>query len=76
MNWDSWLTHMSKGQLVPDKVVVDMLEALVSKCNKCKGFIFDGFPRTIAQGEALDAMLKKYTVKVDVVLSLKVPDEE
>lgn len=69
-------SYMSKGQLVPDKVVVDMLEALVSKCNKCRGFIFDGFPRTIAQGEALDAMLQKYNVKVDVVLSLEVADEE
>lgn len=69
-------SYMSKGQLVPDEVVIGMLEGLVKKCQHCKGFIFDGFPRTIAQGEALDAMLKKYDEKVNVVLSLEVADEE
>lgn len=69
-------SYMSKGQLVPDEVVIGMLEKLVKKCHHCKGFIFDGFPRTIAQGEALDAMLEKYDEKVNVVLSLEVADEE
>lgn len=69
-------SYMSRGQLVPDNVVVGMLEGLIKKNNHVKGFIFDGFPRTLAQGKALDAMLVKYDEKVNVVLSLEVEDEE
>lgn len=69
-------SYMSRGQLVPDDVVVGMLEGLIKKNNHVKGFIFDGFPRTLAQGKALDAMLVKYDEKVNVVLSLEVEDEE
>ncbi|MCE5205535.1 MAG: adenylate kinase [Porphyromonadaceae bacterium] len=69
-------SYMSKGQLVPDEVVIGMLEGLVQRNGHVKGFIFDGFPRTLAQGEALDAMLTKYNEKVNVVLSLEVEDEE
>jgi len=69
-------SYMSRGQLVPDEVVIGMLEGLVQKNNHVKGFIFDGFPRTLAQGEALDALLTKYHEEVNVVLSLEVEDEE
>jgi len=69
-------SYMSRGQLVPDEVVIGMLEGLVQKNNHVKGFIFDGFPRTLAQGEALDALVTKYHEEVNVVLSLEVEDEE
>ena len=69
-------SYISKGQLVPDEVVIGILEELVQGNNHPKGFIFDGFPRTLAQGEALDAMLARHGEKVSVVLSLEVADEE
>ncbi len=69
-------SYITKGQLVPDEVVIGILEELVQEHNHQNGFIFDGFPRTLAQGEALDAMLAKYGEKVSVVLSLEVADEE
>lgn len=69
-------TYISKGQLVPDEVMIGMLEELVKKNHHVKGFIFDGFPRTLAQGKALDALLEKHGKKVSVVLSLEVEDGE
>ncbi len=69
-------SYMSKGQLIPDEVIIGKLEELVQKKNGAKGFIFDGFPRTIAQGKALDDMLENYDEKVSVVLSLEVEEEE
>ncbi|MCE5180107.1 MAG: adenylate kinase [Porphyromonadaceae bacterium] len=69
-------SYITRGQLVPDEVVIGILEELVQGNNHLKGFIFDGFPRTLAQGEALDAMLAKHGEKVSVVLSLEVADEE
>lgn len=68
--------YISKGQLVPDEVVIGMLEELVKKNNHLCGFIFDGFPRTLRQGEALDTMLAKHGEKVSAVLSLEVEDGE
>lgn len=68
--------YMSKGQLVPDQLVVDMLaKELDSKKDK-KGVIFDGFPRTIAQGVALDKMLAERGQAVSAVISLEVDEEE
>ncbi|HBG58578.1 MAG TPA: adenylate kinase, partial [Porphyromonadaceae bacterium] len=69
-------SYISKGQLVPDEVVIGMLEELVKKNHHLKGFIFDGFPRTLMQGEALDKMLERHGKKVSVVLSLEVEDKE
>ncbi len=69
-------SYITRGQLVPDEVVIGILEELVQGNNHLKVFIFDGFPRTLAQGEALDAMLAKHGEKVSVVLSLEVADEE
>lgn len=67
--------YMSKGQLVPDDVVIDVLEQLFVHNPDRVGYIFDGFPRTLPQGEALDAMLKNRNTNINVVLSLEVDDE-
>ena len=69
-------SYISKGNLVPDEVIVKILGQVIDGKNDCKGIIFDGFPRTIAQAEALKEMLKKRTTDVTVMLDLKVDDEE
>lgn len=68
--------YMSKGELVPDCIVIEMLDGLIRKNSHVKGFIFDGFPRTVPQGEALSRMLSKHGEDVNVVISLEVADEE
>lgn len=68
--------YMDKGDLVPDKVTIDMLEAEVKKNPSAQGFIFDGFPRTIAQAEALDALMLEKNTTVHLMLSLDVPEDE
>ncbi len=67
--------YMAKGQLVPDSVVIEMLDKLFDQHPDNVGYIFDGFPRTLPQGEALDAMLSKRDTKINLVLSLEVDDE-
>ncbi len=69
-------SYMDKGQLVPDEVTIGMLESEASKHQDVKGFIFDGFPRTIQQAEALDKYLAGRGTAITVMLSLEVPDEE
>ena len=66
---------MDAGKLVSDEIVIGMIADSMDKASKAKGFIFDGFPRTIAQAEALDAMLKDRGQQIDMVLELKVDDE-
>lgn len=68
--------YMDKGELVPDKVVIGMIESQVDKNVKSKGFIFDGFPRTTAQAEALDMLLAGKGLSITGMLSLKVEHEE
>jgi len=68
--------YMSKGELVPDFVVIDILDNMIAANGNSKGFIFDGFPRTLPQGEALDKMLEKNKTSISVVLSMEVKDEE
>ena len=69
--------YINEGKLVPDSLIVDMLAStLDSKGKDIKGVIFDGFPRTIAQAEALDAMLKERGQEVNVVIGLEVDDAE
>ncbi len=68
--------YMDKGELVPDEVTINMLQAEVEKHPDANGFIFDGFPRTVAQAEALDAFLRGKGMAIDHVLALEVPDEE
>lgn len=67
---------MSNGNLVPDAVIVEMLRQRVAKQDCSNGFILDGFPRTIAQAEALDAMLENEGKALDHVIELKVRDDE
>ncbi len=68
--------YMSKGQLVPDSVTIGMLENKVNANPDAKGIIFDGFPRTIAQAEALDRFLASKNTSVTALIALEVPDEE
>lgn len=69
-------TYIDKGQLVPDEVTINMLKAEVSKHANPKGFIFDGFPRTIAQAEALDVFLESINTGITSMISLDVAEEE
>ncbi|MBI5542037.1 MAG: adenylate kinase [Bacteroidia bacterium] len=66
---------MDKGELVPDSVVISMISGIIEKNSNAKGFIFDGFPRTQAQAEALDEMLAIHFTKVDLLLMLDVDEE-
>ena len=68
--------YIDQGQLIPDSLMVDILAAKFDSFEDSKGVIFDGFPRTIAQAEALDAMLKERGQKVSVVIGLEVDDAE
>lgn len=67
---------MDKGQLVPDEVVIGMISTALEANPGVPGFLFDGFPRTTAQAEALDKLLKLKQTEIGVVLALQVPDEE
>jgi adenylate kinase len=67
---------MDQGQLVPDEVVIGMIRSALANNPAAKGFLFDGFPRTKAQSEALDALLAQNNASINVVLALKVSEEE
>lgn len=69
-------SFMDKGALVPDDVTISMLEAEVEKTGLTKGFIFDGFPRTVPQAEALDKFLDGRGETINLMLELEVADEE
>jgi adenylate kinase len=69
-------SYIDKGQLVPDEVTINLLKSEMSKFPDTKGFIFDGFPRTTAQAEALDNLLAQNGEQVDVMVALEVPEEE
>ncbi len=68
-------SYMDKGQLVPDQVTIDMLNAEVEKNADAKGFIFDGFPRTNAQAKALDVLLNEKDSEINAMIALEVDDE-
>ena len=68
--------YMSQGELVPDNVVIDMLGGIITDNDDTKGFIFDGFPRTLPQGEAMDKMLLEKNESIDIVLWLDVDNQE
>lgn len=65
--------YMDRGDLVPDDLIIDMMIGAVKKAPK--GYVLDGFPRTVAQAEGLDAALTKAGEKIDAIVSLEVPDE-
>lgn len=68
--------YMDKGQLVPDEVVIGMIRSAITHHPGAKGFLFDGFPRTPAQAEALDALLEQNNASINVMLALQVSEEE
>jgi len=67
---------ISKGELVPDEVVVGMVRNFILERKDKAGFIFDGFPRTIPQAQALDNMLTEFNAQIDCVLGLEVEEDE
>jgi adenylate kinase len=67
---------MSKGELVPDAVVIEMIAAKIDKTKGSAGFLFDGFPRTVAQTVALEKMLNDRKMKIDCMLVLDVDHDE
>ncbi len=67
---------MDKGELVPDAVVIGMIRAKLEHNEKASGFIFDGFPRTAAQAEALDNLLSEKNTNISCMLALEVDNEE
>ena len=68
--------YMDEGKLLPDDLIVDMLASKLDSFEGSKGVIFDGFPRTIAQAEALKKMLAARGQEVSVMLDLEVPEDE
>lgn len=69
-------SFMDKGELVSDEVVLDMLFSVMDRYSDAKGFVFDGFPRTIVQTEKFDEMLALRKIPVSLVISLDVNDDE
>ncbi len=67
---------MSKGELVPDDVIIEIIRERLQSPDCGDGYLLDGFPRTLGQAEALDAMLAASGTPLDVVLELQVPEEE
>ena len=65
---------MEAGKLVPDDLIIRMIEERIAKPDCAKGFILDGFPRTVAQAEALDGMLSAHAKKLDAVIEIKVDE--
>lgn len=68
--------YIDQGQLIPDELMIDILASVFDSFKDSKGVIFDGFPRTIAQAEALKKMLAERGQDVSVMLDLEVPEEE
>jgi adenylate kinase len=69
-------SFMDKGQLVPDEVVIGMVDSYFDKHKDARGFLFDGFPRTAAQAIALDKLLELKRTEIAAVLALEVTEEE
>lgn len=68
--------YIDQGQLIPDELMIDILASVFDSFKDSKGVIFDGFPRTIAQAEALKKMLAERGQEVSVMVDLDVPEEE
>ena len=68
-------SFMTKGLLVPDDLVIELLEKRLHEPDAAKGAIFDGFPRTVAQAEALSAMLGRMGRRIDLVLAVEIPED-
>ena len=68
-------TYMDQGLLVPDELVVDLVADRIQQEDCANGYVFDGFPRTIPQAEALDKALEAMGSKIDYAIDIEVPDE-
>ena len=68
--------YIDNGQLIPDELMIDILASVFDSFEDSKGVIFDGFPRTIAQAEALKKMLKDRGQDVSIIIDLDVPEDE
>lgn len=69
-------SYIDAGNLVPDEVVIGMVEDKIQENLDANGFIFDGFPRTVNQADALDKMLEKHELSISGMIALQVPEEE
>jgi len=67
--------YLERGELVPDNLMLDMIEDTITSDRCEKGFILDGFPRTIPQAEGLDTLLHKYDMELDVVVVIEVDEQ-
>lgn len=67
--------YIDNGQLIPDELMISILASVYDSLSPCEGVIFDGFPRTIPQAEALKAMLAERGTEVSAMLELDVPDD-
>src|SRR5688572_17474656 len=68
--------YMNKGNLVPDQLVIDMVDDKINTSGKASGIIFDGFPRTIPQADALEKLLATKGCPIKVLIELVVPEDE
>ncbi len=68
--------YMERGELVPDELLIGLIESKVTNGDLDNGFILDGFPRTVPQAESLDGMFEKNNMKLDAAILLQVSDEE
>lgn len=68
--------YMDNGQLVPDSVVIGMIRSAIQENEEAEGFLFDGFPRTVAQAQALDELLAENQAEINAVLALEVTENE
>lgn len=68
--------YMNKGELVPDKVVIGIIKDRLRQPDAAKGFLLDGFPRTVVQAEALDKELEELSKKIDAVIDIEVSEDE
>jgi adenylate kinase len=67
---------MERGELVSDEIILGMIRNKITAAKDAKGFIFDGFPRTVAQAEGLDTLLEELGMKIDLMLGLEVDRQE
>ena len=69
-------SYMDRGELVPDEVTVGIVKERISEDDAKKGFLLDGFPRTIEQAEALNSIVSELDREIDAVINIEVPEEE
>ncbi|MEJ5360745.1 MAG: adenylate kinase [Spirochaetota bacterium] len=67
--------YMNTGKLVPDELIMDIIEERIARPDCAKGFIFDGFPRTIPQAEALEKLFATKNMTIDAIINLEVPED-